>query len=387
MTWRRYLQSRTRNPQFLWRMVIAILLPGVVLGLAADAVTPAWIHLDDEGKVVEPSEPDAAPDQTPEPKIPHYEVMEGLAAQEEWLALWWAIPRALAERWSQVGAAMLASLTGLCWLAFSMQALQPSRQKAYRWWLPTVGVGLGILSIWPTGFLLFWQEARWHIGDSSELQAGMRDNLIGVGLREELAKFVCFLPLLVPLVRRRDELAALIVAGAVGIGFGMTENINYIAGSVGTGTLGRLMVPLPLHMCMTGLLGLAAYRACVWPRECVPQFIAMFVIVVMAHGMYDALLTIDVFSDYAILSVGIFLALVYQFFHEMRPKQSLQVEPISLTANFLFCVSTVAAATFVYLSAAVGAKTAGDALVGGIVGEALMVYVFLREMPETMVTV
>ena len=80
--------------------------------------------------------------------------------------------------------------------------------------------------------------------------------------------------------------------------------------------------------------------------------------------------------------------MIYQFFRELRPKQALRVEPISLTANFLFCVSTVAAATFVYLCAAVGLRIRpSDMLVIGIVGEAVMVYLFLREMPETMVTV
>jgi RsiW-degrading membrane proteinase PrsW (M82 family) len=278
-------------------------------------------------------------------------------------------------------------LTGACWLAFSLQAIQPSARHPYRWWMPVLAVVFGVVSIWPTGFLNFWQEHQWGLGDSDELQAGLRDNVLGVGLREELSKFVCFLPFLLPLVRRRDELAVLMVAGCIGIGFGMTENINYIAGSMGTGTLTRLLTPLPLHMTMTGLLGLAAYRACVWPKECSPQFVAMFVIIVMAHGLYDALLSIGVLQDMAIASLLIFIFLVYQFFREMRPKQALRVEPISLTANFLFCVATVAAATFVYLSAAVGWRMAGDVLVAGTVGQAVMVYMFLREMPETMVSV
>jgi hypothetical protein len=50
-------------------------------------------------------------------------------------------------------------------------------------------------------------------------------------------------------------------------------------------------------------------------------------------------------------------------------------------------VATVAAATFVYMAAAVGAKVAGDALVMGLAAQAAMVYLFLREMPETMVSV
>jgi RsiW-degrading membrane proteinase PrsW (M82 family) len=383
MTWRQYLQSRTRNPAFLWRMVIVILLTGVVVGLVVDWAMPEWITV--EAGDVQFVEPESPPE--PEPTIPHWERLDRLAAQRNWLALWGAIPRALVDRWLQIGAAALAVLTGLCWLAFSMQAIQPRSRSDWRTWMPPLAAALGVLSIWPTFFLIYWQKYVWGLEHSSELQPGLRDNVLGVGLREELSKLVCFLPLLPPLVRRRDELAALVVAGCVGIGFGMMENINYIAGSVGSGTLGRLLTALPAHMTLTGLLGLAAYRACVWPRECGPQFVAMFVVIVMAHGVYDALLSITVLQEYAFFSMLIFVGLVYQFFRELRPKQKLRVEPISLTANFLFCVSTVAAATFVYLSAAAGWKMAGDVLVAGIVGQGVMVYMFLREMPETMVTV
>jgi uncharacterized membrane protein len=105
-------------------------------------------------------------------------------------------------------------------------------------------------------------------------------------------------------------------------------------------------------------------------------------VIVLAHGLYDVLVG---FPDYGFFGVLIFVTLVRQFFKELRPKQALRVEPISLTANFLFCVSTVAAATFVYLSAAVGLEAAGDVLMISIASQAVMVYLFLREMPETMV--
>jgi hypothetical protein len=41
----------------------------------------------------------------------------------------------------------------------------------------------------------------------------------------------------------------------------------------------------------------------------------------------------------------------------------------------------------VYLCAAVGWKVAGDTLAAAIAGQSIMVYLFLREMPERMVTV
>jgi hypothetical protein len=60
---------------------------------------------------------------------------------------------------------------------------------------------------------------------------------------------------------------------------------------------------------------------------------------------------------------------------------------VSLTATFLAGVSLVTAATFVYISSLVGFQAACDAMVLQVVSMSLMAYLFLREMPETMVTV
>jgi RsiW-degrading membrane proteinase PrsW (M82 family) len=362
-------------------MGFAILAAGALLGVAVDAAVPAWITEDTLAGDEDPEDP------TPEPLDPDSDLLKGLADRGEWRELFWAVPWWMARTWQHGGSVALAVLTGACWLAFAWQSIQPRGARDARAWLPFVAMALGVLSIWPTMFLIFWQERVWGLEESELLAPAIRFFVLGVGLREELSKFVCFLPLLPWVVWRRDELAALVLAGCVGIGFGMEENVGYIYGSIGTGTLGRLMMPVPLHMAMTGLIGLAAYRACVWPKEWGPQFIAWFGVVVLAHGIYDVLAGTPAVAEYGILGFLIFIGLVRQYFHELRPKQSLRVEPVSLTANFLFCVSTVAAATFVYLSAAIGWQTAADVMVMGIAAEAVMVYLFLREMPETMVSV
>ena len=377
--WKNYLRTKTRNPAFLWRLVIGILLLGVVVGLTVDAFVPAWIDLEElKQKQLEGAEPD------PTPAGLLYEEIERKADAGAWADVWWTIPRFMVLGWQRWGALALAVLTGLCWLAFVLQAIQVRSWRDYRLWFPLLALGLGVASVWPTFFLILWQERAWGLAEAEDPAGGIRFFTLGVGLREEASKFVCFLPLLPWLVHRRDELAALLVAGAVGLGFAMEENVSYIWRSIGTGTLTRLMMPAPFHMALTGLAGLAAYRACVWPKQCGPQFIAIFGVIVLAHGLYDAML-MPVFEDVSIAAYAIFLAAVFQFFREMRPLQELRSEPISMTGNFLFCVSMVAAATFVYLSAAVGAKEAGDALVGGIMAYSGMVYLFLREMPERMV--
>jgi RsiW-degrading membrane proteinase PrsW (M82 family) len=377
MTWRHYFQVQTRNPAFLWRMVIGILATGVVIGLVVDALAPAWIKLDDQGEVV---------DVQPNPDTHEWRRLGSLADNGEWRSVWAGVPRAVISTWDEWGVTSLAVLTGLCWLAFVLQAIQFRSFRDGRFWLPLIGLLLGVLSIWPTVFLIFYQERAWGIEESEELVNGLRFFIAGVAFREELSKFICFLPLLPWCVSRRDELAALLTAGSVGLGFAMEENVNYIGGTIGTATLVRLLMPAPFHMALTGLIGLAAYRACVWPKQCGPQFVAWFGVMVLAHGLYNSF-SLPALADYAIVSPLIFVFVIYQFFRELRPNQALKVEPISLTANFLFCVSTVAAATFIYLCAAVGWQMAGDVLVAGVAGQGIMVYLFLREMPERLVSV
>lgn len=381
IVWRNYLQTKTRNPQFLWKMVIAILAVGVVVGLAVDAAVPAWVEVEPTEKVKDETlgDPDHA----------DFIEREQLADAGRWRELFLRIPQAMVRGWRQLGPTALALLTGLCWLLFLQQSIQVRSRTDYRGWGLIVALALGVLSIWPTLFFIYWQERAWGLKESVDLIAGVRENVLGVGLREEFSKLICFLPLLPLVVVKRDDLAALLLAGGVGLGFGVEENIGYISGSVATATLGRLLVTAPFHMAMTGLIGLAAYRACVWPRQCFPQFIATFCVVFIAHGLYDAVAIIPVLQEYSIVADLIFVLFIYQFFREMRPLQSTRYRKsaISLTAIFLFCVSITVAATFIYLSAAVGWKPAADVMISGIISYSLMVYLFLREMPETMVTV
>lgn len=356
-------------------MVLAILAAGVVLGVACDLLLPA----------AAPPAPVAAADRTSPPLDPL--ALERLAEQGRWRELWQAIPRHLLAGWPGWAALVLALATGLCWTAFLLQAIQIRSPRDYRLWTPLVAVLLGVLSVWPTMFLIFWQQHRWGLVESAELRDGLRFFLLGVGLREELAKFLAFLPLLPLIVRRRDELAALIVGGAVGVGFAMEENVGYIAASAGADVLGRLLTAAPFHMSLTGLVALAAYRACVWPRQCGAALVATAVIAVVAHGLYDAVLVIPALEDASLASGIILILAAYQFFRELRTLRLPKHDTVSLTANFLCCISTVAAVSFVCLAATAGWQFALDALAMGVVTQAIMAYVFLREMPDTLVSV
>src|SRR5690349_6546107 len=144
MTWRQYLQVKTRSPAFHWRMVIGILLIGVTIGLAVDTFVP------DEQLIQPAAEVD-------EPFVPHIESLSNMADAGRWLDLWRAIPANIVARWNNWGITTLAILTGLCWMAFALQAVQPRSAWDHRLATPLIGFVLGVVSIWPTLFFIYWQ--------------------------------------------------------------------------------------------------------------------------------------------------------------------------------------------------------------------------------------
>ena len=370
MNFRSTLRVKTRQPQFLWRMVLWILAAGVILGFAAQEVCSPPRR----AMVEEPVSSQA------------WQELDSLAAEGQWSRVWWAVPRVAYGRFAHVGPAALAVLTGCCWLVFLLQAVQVGSLWDRKLWLSVAGVGLGVLSIWPTLFLSLWQEHRWNLQESQELVPGLRFYILGVGLREELSKLLCLLPL-VPLLRWIGrEFLALVVGACVGLGFAAMENVAYIAASGGS-TTGRFLVANPLHFALTGLVSLSVYRAVGNPVGWGPFAVATLGLAIVAHGLYDAALTLPDLADLSLLSIILFALIVYQFFHELRTLRGAGRDTVSMSATFLGGVSLITAATFVYLSATVGCLAAFDALVQGVLSLAVMVYLFLREMPETMVSV
>ena len=355
-------------------MVFAILAVGIFGGMVA----PLW--------QADPAEADEvlAP---PSEAVAEVERLESLADAGAWGEVWWGLREVVFHRMSQRGPLVLASLAGICWLIFCLQAAQIRGWRDPKLWIMLGAVMLGGLSVWPTHFFNMWQERRLGLVETDELVGGVRFFVVGVGLREELAKLLCFVPLIPLLLLIRGDLTAMMTAGCVGLGFAFVENVSYFHGSLGKDAVGRYLTANPMHMTLTGLAGLALYRAARDPKGWGPQALLVFGLVVLAHGLYDAAIAIPAFGDLAILGSIIFALVVYQFFRELRELRSTQVEIVSLTATFLAGVSLVTAATFVYISSLVGFAPACDAMVMQVVSTSLMAYLFLREMPETMVTV
>lgn len=366
------LRQKTRQPEFIWQVAIGILVVGALVALLVQA------------------SPDDPPlrllsEASYERYSQHLDRLQRFADHREWGPLWWGLPRG---RWLGLvpGAAGLALLTGGCWFAVVVQAGQPHRSGGIRWPLAVAALVLGVLSVWPTLFAIYWQEEVWGLDESKELVDGLRFYLLRVGLREELSKLLLFLPLVPWIVRRGSEREALLVAACVGLGFAMEENSGYFVSEVES-TSGRFLTANFFHLAVTGLVGLAVCRACWNPRQHAAQAAATFLAAVVVHGLYDALIDLPALSGYSIFGSILFILLAYQFFSELRYWWEPPGEAISLTATFLTSVALIVATTLIYLSAQVGFQAAFQMAAVPAVSLGVIVYLFLREMPESIIDV
>jgi hypothetical protein len=102
--------------------------------------------------------------------------------------------------------------------------------------------------------------------------------------------------------------------------------------------------------------------------------------IVLIHGLYDALISLPDLLDYSFFSFTAYIYLSYLFFHEYRGLRTPSRETVSLTGNFVFGASTVYSTTLVYLCASVPLETALLVIAGSALEMAMLVYMFLREL-------
>jgi hypothetical protein len=106
MNWHSYFRGRTRDPAFLWRMVLSILAMGIVLGFVAEHL-PRTVASPGENWTSQGNLSSAG------------QQLEQLASQGLWWRLWWAIPSVIfPSSLSAPGPWFLAAWAGLLWVVF-----------------------------------------------------------------------------------------------------------------------------------------------------------------------------------------------------------------------------------------------------------------------------
>ena len=240
---------------------------------------------------------------------------------------------------------------------------------------------LGALSAHATSLFFFWQERQLGFNMPRELP-GQLAYCLSIGLREEGLKLLFILPLL-PLLWRRSDLEIITVAGLVGLGFAMEENINYFERTAGLCAVARFATANFLHISLTAMGGLTLVRACTH-RGHILQAVQTFATIVVLHGLYDAFLIVNIFSDFSWLSMSLFVFLGHQYFSWLRHFRERWMDNISATSIFTLGLVFVAGLSYTLYAWQLGVKLAFQGIASEIIGIGIILMLFFREIPETL---
>jgi RsiW-degrading membrane proteinase PrsW (M82 family) len=242
--------------------------------------------------------------------------------------------------------------------------------------LQLTAVVLGALSIYPTHILISMGEL-YGLQETGNLVADAIYFTAGVGLREEAAKLLCFLPLL-PLVRKlKGDGNALVLGALVGLGFAAIENVSYFAGGDLATALARFLTANFLHMSLTAIIAEMCARAAT-RRASGTEVVQTFVLIVVLHGAYDLFLSSPQLQELSFLAMTTFVIIARQFLRAAPVARARGGIP--LLRVVVLALVILGAASFIYGSAVAGPKVAAASLVQGLLGVIIITAVFHHEL-------
>lgn len=207
----------------------------------------------------------------------------------------------------------MSSLCGLLWfLIVHMGAGIPVRL----WWRGLLGFGCGLLSIPLTHIFIILQEAWFGPRDQGTGSEDILYCVSGIGLREELAKLLCFAPMLI-LLRKAPSSHVLAAAASAGLGFAILENVTYFEWGEGVSVWSRFITANFLHFGLTGLTGLALWQA-LRNSKWLTHFAVVFTGAVIFHGLWDFTPGDPrLADDYYYIMYGLLVGVSLYFFREL----------------------------------------------------------------------
>ena len=331
------------------------------------------MHLDDwEGARARLADPRVAAAASPHPKYELAVHDRDWKTAARWLPVLWA-PRLVGS------GLVLSAMTALGWFFFCARLGKLGERPKFRLPMYLLAFALGVCSVAPTVLLIAVEEAKLHLHETGDPARDILFFVFGVGLREEASKLLMFLPLL-PLLRRwGDKLDVLVCGAMVGLGFAAEENLGYLAdGNLHNG-LGRFLTANFFHMAMTGTLASALDDFLRDREKFAADFSRTSVFIVGIHGAYDFLLSHDEYGG-TYLAMTAFVFLTRMFLNAVEVARRRADRGLTPLHAFVFAVSLVVGVTLAYATLAVGPKLALGMMGAGLIGEGIIVYVFVRTL-------
>jgi RsiW-degrading membrane proteinase PrsW (M82 family) len=303
--------------------------------------------------------------------------MEEAMHRHDWLQVvrWFLPAQYEGTGW---GVALLAGLAGLVWVVICAVIGRVDERTLFRAPLYLSAIVLGVASTYLTIALVLLEEHALHFVERGEPASDAIYFVVGVGLREELAKMALLLPLVLIIKRWGRRREALTCGALVGLGFAAEENIGYFHLGLAT-ALARFLTANFLHISTTGLVAVSLDDAARGRSEEATSLSRTLPLVVITHGMWDFLAT-----DGAIFGqLGGYLSMITFVFLARRFGDVIRGLPGRegpLLRVFAVGLAVVAGGTYIYAASLVGPALAAEALAEGALGLVVTIYVFAQEL-------
>jgi RsiW-degrading membrane proteinase PrsW (M82 family) len=321
-------------------------------------------------------------DESYEKLITPFDRLNVAIAQRDWRAIIRSVPLAQIATQNDSFVA-LTLITGLAWAFFLFHLGETAKFFSSTTLLCLAGLVLGILSTTPTIYLLIWEEEMLKLSAGDTSAHLLAYSVGGIGLREELCKLLLFVPLLPLLLKRDDDRDALLVASFVGLGFAIEENGSYFLATQGVDVPGRFLTANFLHIALTGLNGLALFRACAGRAHGLNEFLTVFPLTVLAHGLYNCLGAIPELMELGgYLAITLFVVASIIYFNRANELRENVRMTLSLTGAFIIGLTVVAAAVLIEQVSAFGPGPGLTRVFPEFIGVGILILMFLRVFDE-----
>ena len=296
----------------------------------------------------------------------------------DWRAAVRWLPAVWTPRLAGSGVAMSA-IAALGWAFFCARLGKAGQRPRFRLPLYAIAFVLGVASVVPTVLLIAIEEAKLRLVETGDPARDLLFFVFGVGLREEASKLLLFLPLLPVLRRWGDKLDVLVCGAMVGLGFAAEENLGYLAHENLSTGLGRFLTANFFHMALTGTLASAAFDLVSDREKHASDFMRTSLFIVAIHGGYDFLLSYESLGgSYFAMTAFVFLTRIFLGAVEgARRRADRGLTPLHA---FVFAVAIVTGVSLASAVMAVGPLGALLVMGSGLLGEAIIVYVFVRTL-------
>ncbi len=303
--------------------------------------------------------------------------MQQAMHRHDWLAVArWFFPAQYEG--TTLGIGLLAGLAGLVWLVICAAIGRVDERRAFRAPLYVAAFVLGVAATYLTIALVLVEENYFHFVERGDPASDAIYFVVGVGLREELAKMLLLLPL-VPIVQRWGRRREALACGAlVGLGFAAEENLGYFHLGLST-ALARFLTANFLHISTTGLVAVALDDEVRGRSQEDTSLSRTLPLVVLAHGMWDFLAS----GSGSFGEIGPYLSMITFYFLARRFVDVIRGLPGRegpLLRVFSVGLAAVAGGTVGYASTLVGPGGAAAARGSGALGVAIVVAVFAHEL-------